>query len=466
VSPNIGADLCRVTIIAPRTRVDVALPVDVPLADLLPTLLRYAGEDLPDAGLVHSGWALQRIGETPLDPARSVSSLGIRDGEILHFRPRQAQLPELAFDDVVDAIATASRDRSDRWRPSTTRAFSFAVTAGALAVAALSLVFAGPPWTIVSVVAGGVALAATIAGATLSRALAEARGGAVLGYASVPMAFLSGLTALGGDKSLLAFGAPHLLVGCAAAMLVAALAAFGIAEGTPYFLGVVVAALFGTLAALVALLFDSLSAAGVAAVTVAVLLAFTPLIPMFAFRLARLPLPSVPTGAEDLRRENESVPGPQVLRQTQNADRYMTGLVGALGGVAAACEIFLGTDSGWSGPTLCVVVGVALVLRARLFFGRAQRMWLLLPGVSGLGLLAVALSVRDHSQAVVLGGVLVPLLVVAFCVLLAGLRLPNGRPSPYWGRLADISEMLVVMSIVPLALAVLDLYAEVRGLAG
>lgn len=466
MSPNIGADLCRVTIIAPRTRVDVALPVDVPLADLLPTLLRYAGEDLPDAGLVHSGWALQRIGETPLDPARSVSSLGIRDGEILHFRPRQAQLPELAFDDVVDAIATASKDRSDRWRPSTTRVFSFATTAGALVVATISLLLAGPPWTVVSVVAGAVALVATAAGSVLSRALAEAKAGAVLGYASVPLAFLSGLTALGGDRSLLDFGAPHLLVGCTAAMLVAALAAFGIAEGTPNFLGVVVAGLFGALAALVALLIDSLTAAGVAAVTVAVLLAFTPLIPMFAFRLARLPLPSVPTSAEDLRRENETVPGPQVLRQTQTADRYMTGLVGTLGAVAAGCEIFLGTGSGWSGPTLCAVVGVALVLRARLFFGRAQRMWLLLPGVFGLALLAVVISLGDHSQAVVLAGVLVPLLVTSVAVLTAGLRLPNSRPSPYWGRLADIVEMLVVMSIVPLALAVLDLYQKVRGLAG
>ena len=34
--------LSRITIVAPRTRMDLALPSDVPLADLLPTLLRYA----------------------------------------------------------------------------------------------------------------------------------------------------------------------------------------------------------------------------------------------------------------------------------------------------------------------------------------------------------------------------------------------------------------------------------------
>lgn len=466
MSPNVGADLCRVTIIAPRTRVDVALPADVPLADLLPTLLRYAGEDLPDAGLVHSGWVLQRMGETPLDPGRSVSSLGVRDGEILHFRPRQAQLPEMAFDDVVDAIATASRDRSDRWRPATTRAFSFAVMVGALSVGVLALALSGPPWTVPSLFAGILAALTVIAGTSLSRAMADSRAGAALGYMSVPFAFFAGLVALGGHRSLLDLGAAQLLVACAAALVVAALAAFGIVDGGPNFLGVAVAACFGALASVLSLLFDSLGPAGAAALTVSVLLALTPLIPMFSFRLARLPLPAVPTGSEDLRRENEVVPGPRVLAQTQSADRFMTGLVGALGGVAGGCEIFLATGPDWSGPTLCAVVGLALVLRARLFFGRTQRLWLLLPGLLGFGLLAFTLSSGNHSQAAKLAGVLLPLLVLAGGVLLGGLRRPDGRPSPYWGRVTDIVEMLVVLSIVPLALAVLGLYGKVRGLAG
>ncbi|MEU5670390.1 EsaB/YukD family protein, partial [Micromonospora sp. NPDC047753] len=44
--------LSRITIVAPRTRMDLALPSDVPLADLLPTLLRYAGEDMADVPLL------------------------------------------------------------------------------------------------------------------------------------------------------------------------------------------------------------------------------------------------------------------------------------------------------------------------------------------------------------------------------------------------------------------------------
>ena len=42
--------LARVTISAPQRRVDVALPEHVPLAELLPEVLRHAGEGLADDG--------------------------------------------------------------------------------------------------------------------------------------------------------------------------------------------------------------------------------------------------------------------------------------------------------------------------------------------------------------------------------------------------------------------------------
>ena len=41
---------CRVVVIAPSTRVDLALPADVPIIDLLPMLLQYAGEVRDDGG--------------------------------------------------------------------------------------------------------------------------------------------------------------------------------------------------------------------------------------------------------------------------------------------------------------------------------------------------------------------------------------------------------------------------------
>ncbi|MGB8963317.1 MAG: EsaB/YukD family protein, partial [Pseudonocardiaceae bacterium] len=38
----------RVTVVAPRTRIDLALPSDVAVANLLPMLLKMAGESSAD----------------------------------------------------------------------------------------------------------------------------------------------------------------------------------------------------------------------------------------------------------------------------------------------------------------------------------------------------------------------------------------------------------------------------------
>src|SRR5262245_37172987 len=111
----------------------------MPLAHMLPTLLQIAGLNLADAGLAHSGWVLQRLDEAPLDESRSLSALGVRDGEILYFRPGLAQLPEVVFDDVADVVATGINDRPDRWRPATTRAFGLTAGAAVLLTGALAI---------------------------------------------------------------------------------------------------------------------------------------------------------------------------------------------------------------------------------------------------------------------------------------------------------------------------------------
>jgi type VII secretion integral membrane protein EccD len=140
-------ELCRLTVVAPRTRMDLALPVDATLADVLPTLLRHAGEDPNDPAFLRGGWSLQRIGEPPLDTARRLAAAGIRDGDLLYLRHRDSALPELAFDDVADAMSTATRrDGRRAWTPATTKLASV-LFGGVFAIgAAVALVSTGPPW--------------------------------------------------------------------------------------------------------------------------------------------------------------------------------------------------------------------------------------------------------------------------------------------------------------------------------
>lgn len=107
--------LCRVTVRAPAKSIDLAVPPDVPVADLLPTLVRYAGDDLAEQGLEHGGWVLQRLGDPPFDGSASLESLGVLDGETLHLRPHTDALPEVVLDDLVEGVAQTMETQPFAW---------------------------------------------------------------------------------------------------------------------------------------------------------------------------------------------------------------------------------------------------------------------------------------------------------------------------------------------------------------
>jgi type VII secretion integral membrane protein EccD len=146
-----SGEVCRLTVYGPKSRVELAVPAHVPLADLLPTFLGHLGQELATTGLDHGGWVLQRLGEPPLEEDLGTAALGLYDGDILHLRPRDEQLPPVDFDDLVDGVADGIAKRKDAWRPEFTRRLS-------LAAGALTLVSAGcwsrrsapvrwPPWS-------------------------------------------------------------------------------------------------------------------------------------------------------------------------------------------------------------------------------------------------------------------------------------------------------------------------------
>jgi type VII secretion integral membrane protein EccD len=326
------------------------------------------------------------------------------------------------------------------------------------------LLLSGPSWILPAVSASVISLILVLAGVVLSRAVGDSGTGAVFGFMALPHAFLAGLLAAGRSTPLLQFGALHLLVGFSVVVLVATIAAVAIADGLPTFLGVVLAAFVGVCGAAVSVL-DGTSAAGVSAITVAVTLALTPLIPTIAFRLARVTLPAVPTSAEDLRRDTLTVDGRQLLRRTARADRFVTGAALAFGITGFVGQIPLAFADGTLAPVTSAAIAVALLLRSRLFRGRTQRLALLVPGMAGLAMLALGLSLGASQPAMVLGSLL-PLLLVAGIVVSTGLWLPDHRPSPFWPRAADIIDLMIVMSLIPLALGVAGLYGYIRGAAG
>src|SRR5262245_12745709 len=70
--PSAALGLARVTVNTPHRRVDVALPEQIAIAELLPELLQHAGEGFADEGERHGGWVLRRADGTALSGEKSL----------------------------------------------------------------------------------------------------------------------------------------------------------------------------------------------------------------------------------------------------------------------------------------------------------------------------------------------------------------------------------------------------------
>src|SRR5260370_17513910 len=126
--------------------------------------------DRANAGLAGGGRVLQRLGQPPFHPGMTPQQVGLRDGEMVYLRPRMSQLPQLAFDDVADVIATGVNEQPDRWGPRTARGVALAAGALGLLAGAAALLLSGPPWVLPSVAAPAVAGLLLASALALSRA--------------------------------------------------------------------------------------------------------------------------------------------------------------------------------------------------------------------------------------------------------------------------------------------------------
>src|SRR3989440_557291 len=200
MSTEVAVDVCRVVLVAPHRTTERALPENVPLADLIPVLVQRvplpsrpgrSGRRMRGRALTGDGdWVLQRLGGPPLEEDLTPAALQIRDGETLHLRPREAQLPPTHFDDLIDGLATGIRNRGDRWRDSMTRGLFLLICMIVLSVAFVLLL--NPIFVGRMRVAGSLAVT-LIVGATLcSRALGDRWAALTLGLAALPFAALTG----------------------------------------------------------------------------------------------------------------------------------------------------------------------------------------------------------------------------------------------------------------------------------
>ncbi len=446
--------------VAPRTRIDVALPADVAVADLLPMLLEMAKEATPDGGARHGGWALAKLGDAPLDPSRTLASLGIVDGELLQLRKRNENPPPPLYDDVVDAIAESDPDSFRPWTPETARRIGHIAGGLALIAAALSLFLGGSFFggsSLTAAIAGGVGAIACVAiGATLAKAYqAEATGVLIAAAGGLPFAFVSGFSIVPG-LSLRA----NLLLASGLVVIIAGVSILVIGSGITTFIAAATAGVFGVIAFAVGTLIAH-PAAGIAAGAAAIALACISILPRATIWLAKLPLPHVPGSAEELKEDAGFPDYTAIERRTNIAHNYMTGLLIGCGSVTAISSIIAASSPSVFGIIMGAVATLVLLLRARSYANGSQAVALLTTGmVSGGGILLQWMWTESTLGRLL--WVFGTLVLVAAGSLVVGVVFPGQRFSPPLRRTVEIIEAICIATVLPLALAVMDLYATLR----
>ncbi|WP_406077942.1 type VII secretion integral membrane protein EccD [Micromonospora sp. NBC_00858] len=469
MSTALNGALCRITVIGPDRRVDLAVPSTTPVAQLLPVLLRHttAGGRSPGGDIPEGAWVLQRLGQSPFELTGTPESLEWLEGEELYLRVAEDPLPELDFDDLAEGVATVVNRRNDRWQPEYRRILFLILSVVGMGTIAAVLVDRGP-------VAPRVIAAAVLATSFLAVALVSARrltDGAfalLFGLGSAAFAAVAWSSAVDGDPEGVALTGPAVLFGSVAVVCVVAvllLAQRTVIPRMPFapflVLGVTALMVLGVLLLQVG---SGLTAEQTSAVAVSVVFALVVAAPRGVVKLSRLRGPQLPKTGEDMSYDIEPALADEVKGQANDADTYLTVVMLSAAVLVPVLFWFTMRVPGWAGWTLVFVLASAILLRARTFFGIWQRVSLTVAGT--VGYLMVVMKLSDMLPSAWRYALLGGLLALLVPLVLAALRPWPQRLLPFWEYSATFFDVATAVAVLPVLAQVVGLYAWARGLFG
>lgn len=489
----------RVTVVAPDSRIDVALPEDLAVADVCPEILRLTGRT--QAVAIPTGYHLVRRDGTVLDGARTLAAQQVLDGEILALRPFARSLPPAVFDDVSDAIASAvSRDRH-LWSDDLLRGAAPAGAALLLVLMAVVLWSADPArhdtHSLPGVIAGAAGVLLTAFAGVRARVYGDRPTAVALGLGALPLVLIAGSGVIGPDAGQGA-GRLQLLFGCVAVLVASVVLVAVTPGGDAPFVAAAFLATAGTLASFAAILAES-SAAAAAAVCAPAAIGLVAFLPGLSARFARLPIGYAPQRTAgpgyadpcadacadacadpDAGHRDAPVDAARIAERARRGHELLLGLVGGCAALVVASAAVLGFSGDAWAQVLALATGAAMLLRARLFRYTSQVVCVLAAGLGALAALILGLALRPPAHLVAalagygdrgdldLRTVWISAAVASGVTLLtaAGLIVPRKGLSPFWGRALDLAESALLLSLVPLCLTVLDVFARARALTG
>lgn len=490
MSTTQGTGFCRVTVAAPDARIDVALPEDVPLVDIYPEILQLSGQAQPEGA--PTGYHLVRRDGSVLDGGRSLAEQRILDGDLLMLRPFSESLPSAVYDDVSDAVASAVRRDRRRWSDDLMNAVGLSAGVLLLAMMAFALWFSNPidrdMHRLPGIIAGATGVVLLALAGVRARVYDDRGASIALGLGSLPHLLLAG-TGIFPAEDGEGPGRLHFLVGCVTVLVASVLLVALLPRGDAPFVAAAFLSVMGTLATFAAVLTDA-PPSEVAAVTAVVAVAVVAFLPGWSARFARLPIgyrsPDQIVQGRDYdgtgRRaaaDQESVDFTRIGNQARRGHELLLGLVAGSAALAlgSAGAVLGFSDSGWA-QLLALAVGITMMLRARLFHYTSQVACLLVAGILIVVLLILGISLDppiDAMRSLLLEGNSAPLDIrtawfsgsIAFGAALlvaVGLIVPRTGVSPFWGRMLDLFDGFVLLTLLPLCLAVLDIYSSARSL--
>lgn len=398
-----GLGFCRVTIVAPDSRIDVALPDDVPVADIYPEILRLSRQTAAEGAPV--GYHLVRRDGTVLDSSRSFAAQRILDGELLTLRPFSESLPPAVFDDVSEAVASAvTRDRA-LWHGDLTRA------AGLVGGGVLPALLAFVAWradprhdmhSLPGILAGVAGLLLVVLACVRARVYRDRAAAIALGLGALPNVGVagSGLLSLSEGQGI---GKLQFLLACAAVLVASVILALCSPRADGPFVAFVTASGLTLVVTFVALL-NEWAPAEIAALCAPVAVGALAFLPGMSMRFARLPIgfeaPNNTSRAYGAEPEpHEPVDAERIEAQARRGHELLVGLVGGCSLLAFGSALVLSfSDDLWA-QLLALATGIALLMRSQLFRYTAQVSTVLTAGLGSLFALGLGLALNPRTTS-------------------------------------------------------------------
>lgn len=447
----------RVTVLTSDRTIDLALPSALPIAEVLPQIMRFAAPDheAADGDSAPISWTLSRVGGVAVPLSSTLAEAGVVDGDLLELRPEAEEVRPALVEDVRDAIEDSVDAAGGVWTTRSTR--SFVVLGGSIVLGIVGLAAAwgaaGGPASFAELLAPTSALlvvAVLLLGTWWGATYAEQFDAQVAAGVGMGWSVLLGLTAMSGA------GASAVVDLAVAAVLAAVFA--GVARLlTPAVTGHLAFAAVVLAAALVQLVADALSlpldqVRRVLPVLALLMLGVVPRVSLSVGGLA----------SADYRVRHVGRLEMPALRARYRASNAI--LIGTALGisvvVAVVAFVLLGDGDPWD-RELAVVLGLALAMRSRLF-SRIQHM----VSLRVIGWLVLIVAAYRWTVA---HPDFLPWAVAGFAVVMAaGVGLASTTMSEISRarvkRVLNLVEYLVIIVLLVVMVGALGVYAQMGGL--